>query len=102
MDDFKYGLMVLDPARLDVNGEVGVVHLCLYENSPTEWNKESLLEELKSDPEFGLTNIVDRLIIEEAPQEMVARCVAGWKESRGGYQEGETDLSAGEEPAAGS
>lgn len=62
--DIKYGLMDIDPQTLNQEtGMVDISHFVGYWNEPTKQDAESLLEELKNDKEFGLTEIADRLQI---------------------------------------
>lgn len=64
---FNYGIMV---GRL-VGHEMEILHYCGYPNPPTQDDYKSLLAELKSDEEFGLTEIADELIYTDAPQEII-------------------------------
>ena len=71
--DIKYGLIAIDPNE---EGEAKtILHFCGYWNEPGESDAESLLDELKKDEEFGLTEIADRLIIIRAPEEIVQEYV---------------------------
>ncbi len=73
--EIKYGLVVLDSANEKLqSGEFfmeDIVHFVGYKTAPTEADIENLREELKTDTSFGLTEIIDRLIIFEAPKEIV-------------------------------
>jgi hypothetical protein len=72
LKDIKYGLIAIDPQTLNKEtGTVDITHFVGYWNEPTKQDAESLLEELKNDKEFGLTEIADRLQIIEAPEEIV-------------------------------
>ena len=63
--DIKYGLIAIDSTQ---DGEMlNVLHFCGYWNQPTKVDADSLLEELSTDSEFGLTEIADRLKIMAAP-----------------------------------
>ena len=62
LKDIKYGLIAYDPIN------ESVPHFAGYWDEPTDQDAESLLEELKTDPEFGLTEIADHLIILRAPE----------------------------------
>ena len=73
--EIKYGIVVLDAANEKLqSGEFfmdDIVHFVGYLKQPTETDIENLREELRTDEEFGLTDIIDRLVIFEAPQEIV-------------------------------
>lgn len=63
--DIKYGLIVIDPNE---EGEMKtILHFCGYWSKPGKADAESLLNELKTDEEFGLTEIADRLEIIPCP-----------------------------------
>lgn len=67
--DIKYGLIAVDPTQ---EGDMkDILHFCGYWNKPSKEDAESLLEELKTDEEFGLTEIADRLVIIPAPEDIV-------------------------------
>ncbi len=53
--DINYGIVA-------VNTKNQVIHFCGYEKEPTEADWEALVEELRTDPEFGLTEIPFRLL----------------------------------------
>jgi hypothetical protein len=63
---FNYGLMCLLPLK----DYVAIVHFMGTENPPTEDDVKHLLEELKTDPEFGLTGVWDKLTICVAPKDV--------------------------------
>jgi hypothetical protein len=69
--DFKinYGLIVIDPSEL--GNEKSILHFCGYQEPITERDVESLREELKNDPEFGLQDKWDKVVITEAPDEIL-------------------------------
>jgi len=48
-----------------------IVHFVGFWDKPTELDINNIKEELRTDNEFGLTDISDRLLIFEAPQEIV-------------------------------
>lgn len=67
--DIKYGLIAVDPTQ---EGDMkDILHFCGYWNKPSKEDAESLLEELKTDEEFGLTEIADRLVIVPAPEDII-------------------------------
>lgn len=74
-ETIKYGLIVLD--SLNEKLQTGmfwlddIVHFVGYLNKPTELDIENLKEELSTDEDFGLKDISERLLIFEAPQEIV-------------------------------
>ena len=71
--DIKYGLIAIDSTQ---QGEMlDVLHFCGYWEQPTQVDAESLLEELSTDAEFGLTEIADRLEIRIAPDWLVAEYI---------------------------
>ena len=71
--DIKFGLIAVDPTQ---EGDMkDVLHFCGYWNQPTLVDVESLKEELKTDPDFGLTDIADRLDIIPAPDWLVKEFV---------------------------
>jgi len=73
VNNIKHGLMVIDP---DEKGEMfEVLHFVGYWNEPTPESVKHLREELKTDKEFGLTDIADRLSILPAPDYIVERYV---------------------------
>lgn len=65
----KYGLVAIDPNEEGDNKTI--LHFCGYWNEPKKEDAESLLEELKTDEEFGLTDIAHRLVIITCPDELV-------------------------------
>jgi hypothetical protein len=65
--NIKYGLVVLDPKTREI------LHFCGYENEPTEADMESLRDELRYDPEFGLQAVAGRIIIQRAGKKVVER-----------------------------
>jgi hypothetical protein len=64
------GLIAIDPMSEDKE-MVDIVHFVGYWNKPTKKEVEHLKEELKTDEEFGLTEIADRLVILPAPDHIV-------------------------------
>jgi hypothetical protein len=76
--DIKFGLIAVNPTQ---EGDMlDVLHFCGYWNQPTLVDVDSLREELKSDPDFGLTDIADRLDIIPAPDWLVQEYVEGMSE----------------------
>jgi hypothetical protein len=67
--DIKYGLIAVDPTQ---EGDMkDILHFCGYWDKPSKEDAESLLEELKTDEGFGLTDIADRLVIIPAPEDII-------------------------------
>ena len=76
--DIKFGLIAVDPTQ---EGDMkDVLHFCGYWNQPTLVDVDSLREELRTDPDFGLTDIADRLDIIPAPDWLVQEYVEGMPE----------------------
>jgi hypothetical protein len=67
--DIKYGLIAIDPT--EEGDQKTILHFCGYWNKPNKKDAESLLEELKTDEEFGLSDIADRLVIVRCPDDLV-------------------------------
>ena len=69
MEKFKYGLIVIDPTQ---DGDMmDIIHFVGYWEKPTINDAKSLMEELKTDSTFGLTEIAHRLDILPAPDYIV-------------------------------
>lgn len=67
--DIKYGLIVIDPTE---DGETNsILHFCGYWEPPTKEDMDSLMDELKTDEEFGLVDIAHRIVILPCPDYMV-------------------------------
>lgn len=60
MEKFKYGIMVIDPQKVSEDG-YEVIHFVGYWEEPKDADIINLREELRNNPEFGLTDIIDRL-----------------------------------------
>jgi hypothetical protein len=69
LENIKYGLIAIDPT--EEGEDLTVFHFCGYWDEPDEIDAQSLLDELKTDEEFGLTDIADRLVIIPAPEYLV-------------------------------
>ena len=65
----NYGLIVMDPS--EPGNEKTILNFCGYQEPITERDVESLREELKNDPEFGLQDKWDKVVITEAPDEIL-------------------------------
>jgi hypothetical protein len=68
--EFNYGLIVVDPS--EPGDEKSILHFCGYSEPITRKMVDSLREELKNDPEFGLQDKWDKVDIFEASEEIVA------------------------------
>lgn len=55
----------------DAGGGLVVVHYCAYEGPPTESDRNALIEELATDPEFQLTDFDGEVFLVDAPPEVV-------------------------------
>jgi hypothetical protein len=62
----SYGLIVTNPGDWE-----NILHFCGYSEPITERDIESLREELKNDPEMGLQDKWDTVIITEAPEKIL-------------------------------
>jgi|GEM_PF-3587377 len=65
----NYGLIVVDPTQ---EGDMlDIIHFVGYENEPSAETAMQLREELSTDEEFGLIEIIDNLLILPAPEDIV-------------------------------
>lgn len=71
MIDIKYGILAVD-SRQDAEGMNPILHFCGYEEPPTEDDFDDLRHELFTDEEFGLTEMMDYVVLVEASSEVVA------------------------------
>jgi hypothetical protein len=65
----NYGLIVMDPS--EEGDQKTILHFCGYQEPINDRDVESLREELKTDPEFGLQDKWDKVVIVEAPDEIL-------------------------------
>jgi hypothetical protein len=79
MNEFKYGLMVIDPTIVDED-DCNIVHFVGYLEEPTKEDAKQLREELRDDPEFGLQDMWDKVDIFPAPQEIVDHFLSCYNE----------------------
>lgn len=71
--DVKYGIIVVDPKQ---EGDMlDILHFVGYWDEPTIDDANALREELRTDEEFGLTDIIDTLQILPAPADIVKHYV---------------------------
>ena len=75
LKNITHGLMAVDPQSYDeVSDSLAVVHFVGYWEKPSEAEAKHLMHELRTDKEFGLTNIASRLHVLPAPEWMVEDC----------------------------
>jgi len=70
--NINYGLIAYNPKQANKNGEVEILHFCGYEKPIQKQDIEEFKHELATDEEFGLTELVDELKIEEATSDIVS------------------------------
>ena len=71
--DIKYGLVAIDPLQ---EGDLKtVLHFCGYIDQPGENELLSLMNELRTNQTFGLTEIAHRLDFLAAPDDLVEEYV---------------------------
>lgn len=68
--NINYGILAVD-VRPNDEGMNSILHFCGYESLPTEDDFDDLRHELSMDEEFGLTRMMDYVILVEAPSEVV-------------------------------
>lgn len=71
MIDIKYGILAVD-SRQDEDGMNPIFHFCGYESPPNEDDFDDLRHELSTNEEFGLTEMMDFVVLVEATSEVVA------------------------------
>lgn len=67
LGQIKYGLVVTDPTSNDNE----ILHFCGYWERPAQKDVDSLREELKNDPEFGLQDIAGIVDISLASKDVL-------------------------------
>jgi hypothetical protein len=73
--DIKYGLIVVDPTQ---EGEMlEILHFVGYWDRPNREDIQALRQELMTDEEFGLTEIIHRCYILPAPNDIVEEFLEG-------------------------
>ena len=68
---FTHGIMVIDPKNPNEDGSIPVRHFVGYWEEPQEADVLSLYDELRTDEEFGLTEIIDDLELVPATPEVL-------------------------------
>lgn len=71
MKKFTHGIIVVDPTTIDDNDDVEALHFIGLWEEPTKEEFDGYEKEIKTDPEFGLVEIADRIIILLASPEIV-------------------------------
>lgn len=67
IDSYIYALGVVDFATMDRDKNVDILHAALYQSKPSDKAKEFLLQEMKDDEHFGLSEIAHKLSVVELP-----------------------------------
>ena len=80
LDSYKYALGVVDFSTMDENKDVDILHAALYEEKTVDKDKECLLQEMKDDEHFGLSEIAHKLSIVELPDYYVTSMIKDIKE----------------------
>lgn len=70
LNSITHGLIVIDPT-VDEDEMVNILHFVGYWEEPTQESIEHLRKELKTDKSFGLTEVVDKLVILPAPKYII-------------------------------
>ncbi len=71
MENFTHGIIAVDPIDVDENDMVRVVHFIGLWEEPTKEAFQQYENEIKTDPEFGLIEIADRIVVLPASPEIV-------------------------------
>lgn len=71
MNKFTHGIIAVDPQNVDADDMLAIVHFVGLWSAPTKEQFEMLAEKIRTDPEFGLVEIAERLIILPAPQQII-------------------------------
>ena len=74
---FKYGIVAVNRDLMMNEGNSPIYHFCGYEVEPTFESFLSLYRELNEDSEFGLTEIIDDLVLVPANEEMMDEYLSG-------------------------
>ena len=67
----NYGVGFINPNDQDENGDVTILHMVLMEQPPDDDMVQHLWDEIATDEEFGLAEIVDELEMIELPDEII-------------------------------
>lgn len=71
MKKFTHGIIFVDPTNIDDNDDVAIVHFIGLWGEPTEEQVTGYIEEVRNDPQFGVGELMNRLVVIEAPPEIV-------------------------------
>jgi hypothetical protein len=71
MNKFTHGIIAVDPENVDENDMLAIVHFVGLWSAPNKEQFDFLANEIRTDPEFGLIEIADRLEIVPAPQWLI-------------------------------
>ena len=80
LDSYVYALGVVDMSTMDENKDVDILHAAFYQEQPNEKDKASLLQEIKNDEHFGLSEIAHKLSVVELPDYYVTSMIKDIKE----------------------
>jgi len=80
LHSYAYALGVVDMSTMDENKDVDILHAALYQEQPEEQDKSSLLQEMKDDKHFGLSEIAHKLSVVELPDYYVQSMIKDIKE----------------------
>jgi len=72
MKKFTHGIIAVDPLN-EIDEEVAVVHFIGLWNEPTEEEFLVYKNEMLTNPEYGLVDIADRIVVLPAPPEIVEK-----------------------------
>jgi hypothetical protein len=82
--NMTHGIMVIDPTMVDEDGNIEILHFVGYWEEPSDDAINNLIEELSTDEEFGLTEMMDKVHVLPAPESVV-------EYFRDVYEEGEDE-----------
>lgn len=73
VENMRYGLVVVDKRDLEKSqdGMVTILHFCGFQYVPTKEDAQHLYDELATDEEFGVTDIIEHIGIYTAPESIV-------------------------------
>lgn len=71
MKKFTHGIIAVDPENIDEDNNPLIVHFIGLWEAPTKEAFDCYSNEIKTDPEFGLVEISDRIVILPAPEDII-------------------------------
>jgi len=71
MEKFTFGIIAVDTLELDEEDNMAVVHFIGLWEAPTREEFIEYEKEIKTNSDFGLVDIADRIMILPAPQETI-------------------------------